>query len=202
MIESITPHTRYTHTTHWILGNVDPAQNLAADTETPPSTPDTSRFLCLWVGFIFMPFCLSWQTGGSGLHPQHHCHHASSHQQQHHLIRITIQSASLWLLHHLICIIVILHHQHHCDHAPSHQQHHHLIIDTTQYDHCIISPESLGSLWSCIPSVTVRWQHGYGHRLCAGGRDDEWWWAGDVVTLVIVTVIRPSIRRDGDTADG
>ena len=110
-----------------------------------------------------MPFCLSWQTGGSGLHPQHHCDHASSHQQQHHLISDTTQSASLWSLHHLICIIVIIHHlisiivisssSHHfyCDHfiisifviiASSHQHH---------CDHA--SPASLFA--GCLAMVTA-----------------------------------------------
>ena len=149
--------------------------------------PQTQRLLppslthhascCLWVGFIFMPFCLSWQTGGSGVHRQHHFDHASSHQHQHHfdhciiasaslcsvyhLINITIQSSSLWSLHHLISITVIIASLHHfyCDYfiisitvisASSHQHH---------CDHA--SPASLftGSV-----------------AMCAGGRDDEWWW--------------------------
>ena len=143
MIESITPHTRYTpHTEYWVTWTQHKTwpqtQRLL-----PPSLPDTSRFLCLWVGFIFMPFCLSWQTGGSGLHPQHHCDHASSHQQQHHLISETTQtqSASLWSLHHLICITVIMIIASSASSASLHL----LISDTTQS----------ASLWSLYHLICI-----------------------------------------------
>ena len=161
--------------------------------------PQTQRLLppslthhascCLWVGFIFMPFCLSWQTGGSGVHRQHHCDHASSHQQQHHLISITIQSALLWSSH-----------LHHCDHCIiSSFLLWSLYLASASLWSCIISSTSLWSLHHqlyCdhfIISITVHWQRGY---VC-------WrpWWrmmvGCDVVTLVIVTVIRQSIGDGG-----
>ena len=139
--------------------------------------PQTQRLLppslthhascCLWVGFIFMPFCLSWQTGGSGVHRQHHFDHASSHQH-HYTICITLIIASSYL--------------HHCDHASSLQHH---------CGHCIISFTVITLSSASLFTGSV--------AMCAGG----WrpWWrmmvGCDVVTLVIVTVIRQSIGDGG-----
>ena len=124
MIESITldtdpGHTAHYNTEYWVMCTRHKTWPQTQRLLPPSLTHHAS--CCLWVGFIFMPFCLSWQTGGSWVHRQHHCDHSiissASLWSLHHFIIfivITLSSTSLWSVHHLTSIIVIMHHQHHC----------------------------------------------------------------------------------------
>ena len=155
MIESITPHTRYTpHTEYWVTWTQHKTWPQTQRLLPPPLTHHAScvfgwvSFSCLFVSpdKLAVAGCILSIT-----------------VIMHHLINDTTQSASLWSLHHLICIIVIIHHlisiivisssSHHfyCDHfiisifviiASSHQHH---------CDHA--SPASLFA--GCMAMVTA-----------------------------------------------
>ena len=167
MIESITPHTRYTpHTEYWVTWTQHKTWPQTQRLLPPPLTHHAScvfgwvSFSCLFVS----PDKLA--VAGCILSITVIMHHLISNS--------IISSSTLHNLHHFDhCIISSASsHQHHCDHASSHlhlYDHDHFIISIF----VIIASSHRHHCDHFITSVTVRWLPGYGHRLCAGGRDDE-----------------------------